>query len=116
MGSGLLSPTHLAVVLAVVLIVFGPKRLPELGKALGSGMRSFKHALDGGDEEEHAPLAPPAAETPPAPIAPVQSVVSTPPAEEQPASVVSTPPAEEPHAPVQSAASTAPAEQSPPPH
>src|SRR5947209_8033928 len=72
MGSGLLSPTHLAVVLAVVLIVFGPKRLPELGKALGSGMRSFKHALDGGDEEDAAPLAPPAAEAPPAPVTPVQ--------------------------------------------
>jgi sec-independent protein translocase protein TatA len=92
MGSGLLSPTHLAVVLAVVLIVFGPKRLPELGKALGNGMRSFKHALDGGDDEESVPLAPPAAETPPAPVTPVEPtahaedpVAASPPGDQSPA-------------------------------
>jgi sec-independent protein translocase protein TatA len=67
MGSGLLSPTHLAVVLAIALIVFGPKRLPELGRAIGHGMRGFKDALDGRDDEPEV-LAPPAAETPAAPV------------------------------------------------
>ena len=87
MGSGLLSPTHLAVVLAVVLIVFGPKRLPELGKALGNGMRSFKHALDGGEDEDAVPLAPPAAETAPAPVTPVhvdEAAADSPPPVEPP--------------------------------
>ena len=49
MGSGLLSPLHLAVVLLIVLLVFGARRLPELGRSLGSGMREFKHSLEAGD-------------------------------------------------------------------
>lgn len=64
MGSGLVSPSHLAILLVIVLIVFGPKRLPELGRALGSGMRGFKDAISGDDDPpqiEHGP--PPAATT-----------------------------------------------------
>jgi sec-independent protein translocase protein TatA len=37
---------------AAALLVFGPKRLPELAKGLGKGIRDFKKALEGGDEEE----------------------------------------------------------------
>jgi sec-independent protein translocase protein TatA len=60
---GLLSPTHLLVILIVALLVFGPKRLPELGKSLGSGMRGFREALSGGhDEGEPAQLEPAASE------------------------------------------------------
>jgi sec-independent protein translocase protein TatA len=44
---GLESPLHIAIVLIVVLLVFGAKRLPEMGKSLGSGMRGFKDALSG---------------------------------------------------------------------
>ena len=59
MSGGLLSPTHLLVILIVALLVFGPKRLPELGKSLGSGMRSFKDAVSGEhDEDEPAQLEP----------------------------------------------------------
>jgi sec-independent protein translocase protein TatA len=40
-----IGPMELIVVLAIALIVFGPKRLPELGKSLGSGMREFKDSI-----------------------------------------------------------------------
>jgi sec-independent protein translocase protein TatA len=45
-------PMELVVVMVVALLVFGPKRLPELGKSLGSGMRTFKDSLSGDDENE----------------------------------------------------------------
>jgi len=52
MGSGLLSPLHLALVLLIVLLVFGARRLPELGRSLGSGMREFKDSLESGDDKD----------------------------------------------------------------
>jgi sec-independent protein translocase protein TatA len=51
MPSGILSPGHLVVVLIIALLVFGPKRLSELGRSLGSGMRGFKDAVSGEHEE-----------------------------------------------------------------
>jgi sec-independent protein translocase protein TatA len=45
MLSGLENPTHLLLILAVCLLVFGAKRLPEMGRGLGDGLRSFKDAL-----------------------------------------------------------------------
>jgi sec-independent protein translocase protein TatA len=47
---GLLQPTHLIFILLIVLILFGPGKLPELGKGLGKGIREFKDALRGGLE------------------------------------------------------------------
>ena len=47
MFSGLESPTHLLLVFLVVLLLFGAKRLPELGRSLGSGIHGFKEALTG---------------------------------------------------------------------
>jgi sec-independent protein translocase protein TatA len=47
---GLLSPTHLIFILLIVLIIFGPGKLPELGKGLGKGIREFKDAMRGGME------------------------------------------------------------------
>ena len=44
---GLDNPLHIALVLIVVLMVFGAKRLPEMGKGLGEGMRGFKQAISG---------------------------------------------------------------------
>ena len=44
---GLDNPLHIALVLVVVLLVFGAKRLPELGGSMGAGLRSFKHSLQG---------------------------------------------------------------------
>jgi sec-independent protein translocase protein TatA len=47
MGLGLENPLHLALLVLVILLVFGAKRVPEMGRSLGSGMRSFKDALSG---------------------------------------------------------------------
>jgi len=47
---GLLQPTHLFFILLIVLILFGPGKLPELGKGLGKGIREFKDAMRGGME------------------------------------------------------------------
>ncbi len=49
MFEGLLQPMHLLVIVVIALLVFGPKRLPELGKGLGDGIRSFKDAMNGHD-------------------------------------------------------------------
>ena len=51
---GLENPLHIAIILLVVLMVFGAKRLPEMGKGLGEGMRSFKSSLSGESREEPA--------------------------------------------------------------
>ena len=46
---GFLSPVHVAFLLAIVVLLFGAKRLPELGSSLGSGLRDFKESLEGKD-------------------------------------------------------------------
>ena len=45
-------PLEIAVVLVIVLVVFGPKRLPELGKSMGKGIREFKGSLSTEDKDE----------------------------------------------------------------
>jgi sec-independent protein translocase protein TatA len=51
MFEGLFQPTHLILIFAIALLVFGPRKLPELGQGLGKGIRGFKDALRGiGDE------------------------------------------------------------------
>lgn len=45
MFEGLLQPTHLILILGVALLVFGPKKLPGLGKGIGEGIRGFKRAI-----------------------------------------------------------------------
>jgi sec-independent protein translocase protein TatA len=58
---GLDNPVHLLLLLLVVLLVFGAKRLPEIGRSLGSGMRGFKDTLNGEAHtavEAQAPVAP----------------------------------------------------------
>ncbi len=47
MTGGLLSPTHLAIVLIVALLVLGPKRLPSTARSIGHGLREFKDAISG---------------------------------------------------------------------
>jgi sec-independent protein translocase protein TatA len=49
---GLFQPMHLIVIFAIALLVFGPKKLPELGKGLGDGIRGFKAAMNPGEEEK----------------------------------------------------------------
>jgi sec-independent protein translocase protein TatA len=53
---GWIGPWELAILLIVVLLVFGPKRLPEMGKSLGKGMREFKNSISGKDDEPRAEL------------------------------------------------------------
>jgi sec-independent protein translocase protein TatA len=50
---GLSNPIHIAFVLMLLLLVFGAKRLPEMGRSLGSGMRGFKDSLTG-EGEQHS--------------------------------------------------------------
>ena len=47
-----IGPLELVIILVVVLLLFGAKRLPELGRSLGSGMREFKDSVSGKDDEE----------------------------------------------------------------
>jgi sec-independent protein translocase protein TatA len=55
MFEGLLQPTHLLVILVVGLFVFGPKKLPEIGKGLAEGIRGFKSALKDTEPEKTDP-------------------------------------------------------------
>jgi sec-independent protein translocase protein TatA len=69
---------ELLVLLLVVLLVFGPKRLPEMGRSLGRGMREFKDSITGKDNDK-AQIPPPAPniETSAAATAPETDKVST---------------------------------------
>ena len=49
---GLDNPLHLAFLLVILLLVFGAKRLPELGRSLGAGMRGFKESITGQSEAD----------------------------------------------------------------
>lgn len=84
---GLFSPTHIILVLVAALLIFGPKRLPDIGKSLGKGIREFKGALSHIADDEPAPAPPPA------PAWPVQATA-------QPVDVPPAPPAVTPQAPV----------------
>lgn len=50
MLDNLFQPMHLLVILFIALLVFGPKKLPELGKGLGEGIRSFKDSMNAKDD------------------------------------------------------------------
>jgi sec-independent protein translocase protein TatA len=62
MIQNVLSPTHLILILAVALIVLGPKRLPEAGRGLGSAMRGFKDSLSSTEPLEEQPAIQPSPE------------------------------------------------------
>ena len=47
-----IGPAELLIVLVIVLLIFGPKRLPGLGKQLGTGMREFKDSISGKDRDD----------------------------------------------------------------
>lgn len=77
---------ELVLIFAVLLLLFGAKRLPELASGMGRGIRDFKRSLNGLDENAiQAAQAPQALQTPAAPVAPpVQAApVATPAAETQ---------------------------------
>jgi sec-independent protein translocase protein TatA len=83
---GLDNPIHIAFIVIVLLLVFGAKRLPEIGRSLGTGMREFKDSVstphaEAPQQQQQSTLTP-AAQQPQAPIAqpaPVQVPVAAPP-------------------------------------
>jgi sec-independent protein translocase protein TatA len=52
MFEGLLQPMHLLLILGIAALVFGPKRLPELGRGLGASIRGFKEALNESPDDD----------------------------------------------------------------
>ena len=58
MGEGLLQPMHLLLIFGIALLVFGPKKLPELGRGLGEAIRGFKTSLAEGEQAETAAKPP----------------------------------------------------------
>jgi sec-independent protein translocase protein TatA len=50
MLDNLFTPTHLIIVLVIALLIFGPRKLPELGKGLGEGLRGFKEGIKGNND------------------------------------------------------------------
>jgi TatA/E family protein of Tat protein translocase len=73
--------TELIILLVVLLVFFGPKRLPEMGRSLGKGMREFKDSISGKDDDDEpvhkrmaSELSPPA-EAPAEPVLPVETPV-----------------------------------------
>jgi sec-independent protein translocase protein TatA len=55
---GLDNPLHIAILLVILLLVFGAKRLPELGRSLGSGLRGFKESISGEPTAEQTATSP----------------------------------------------------------
>ena len=53
-----IGPLEIVVVLIIALVVFGPKRLPELGKSMGNGIREFRSTISGKDDEPKPELEP----------------------------------------------------------
>jgi sec-independent protein translocase protein TatA len=51
MFEGLFQPMHLLIIFGIALLVFGPKKLPELGKGIGDGIRGFKEAMNPKEEK-----------------------------------------------------------------
>lgn len=49
-----LGPWEIALIVAVVLIIFGPKRLPELGRGIGKFIKNFKSSITGKDDNDHS--------------------------------------------------------------
>ena len=82
---GLDNPVHILLLLLVVLLVFGARRLPEIGRSLGEGMRGFKDSISG----QHSTSA---IEAPPTPVTP-QSAPAAPPVAPVAAAPVAPPPA-----------------------
>ena len=71
----LFTPGHIILVLIGALLIFGPKRLPDIGKSLGKGIREFKGALNHLTDDEPEPSSTPAPAPPPPPA---QAVVAQP--------------------------------------
>ncbi len=75
---GIENPVHLLFIAVVALVVLGPRRLPDLAKALGHGIREFRDAMSSGEQDGPAP--PPAPTAAPAPPAATTQTQAAPPA------------------------------------
>lgn len=81
---GLDNPLHIAFIVVVLLLLFGAKRLPEIGRSLGTGMREFKQSVTGETAAQQTTITPMQEAAPaPAPVAPAP-VVQAPVAQPQP--------------------------------
>ncbi len=80
---GLDNPLHIAFLVVILLLVFGAKRLPEMGRSIGTGMREFKSSVTGETPSQSQPTLAASA-----PQQPVQTPVQAPVAEPVPAPVV----------------------------
>lgn len=69
---GLDNPLHIAFLVVILLLVFGAKRLPEIGRSLGSGMREFKDSVTGSSNSQQPSSLPPAQQQPPQTAPPQQ--------------------------------------------
>ena len=58
MFDGLFQPTHLLVIFCIALLVFGAKKLPELGKGIGEGIRGFKSAIKAEEDKPTTAISP----------------------------------------------------------
>jgi sec-independent protein translocase protein TatA len=67
--TGWTSPTHIILLLLIALLLFGAKRLPEIGRSLGSGMREFKDSVTGNND---TPTTTPSQQLPPAETEPAR--------------------------------------------
>jgi sec-independent protein translocase protein TatA len=74
---GIPAPTELLLILAIVALIFGGKKIPELMSGVGQGIKIFKKSLEGDDEPARHDQAPPAQPLPPADAKPVQSASHT---------------------------------------
>ena len=63
-------PLEIVILLVIVLLIFGPKRLPDLGRSLGKGMREFKDSVTGKDDDDEPRRIAQTEATPPAEPAP----------------------------------------------
>jgi sec-independent protein translocase protein TatA len=70
-------PLELAIVLIIALVIFGPKRLPELGRSMGRGIREFRSSISGKGDDEEEPSQPARIERAEQPSEPVETEVVT---------------------------------------
>jgi sec-independent protein translocase protein TatA len=96
---GLDNPLHIAFLLIILLLVFGAKRLPEIGRSIGTGMREFKESISGENThtlthtipQQQAPVQPAQYQQAPYQQAPAQPIGGQAPAPQQPAPVAQAP-------------------------
>jgi sec-independent protein translocase protein TatA len=88
----ILQPTHLLFVLVIALLVLGPKRLPEVGRSLGKGLRDFRTAISGEDDHVDRSEAIPSQVPSPSQVVPGQVVPANPVVPPNPVPTESTPP------------------------